>query len=162
MFSRVRLRIPDQHAKINHLPSFSHVRALVAASCCFNPPSPQYPDPCVYTNNHSVVAYATKDFETWDYLGVALPLDSRKVSWLAGLRAHEAGHCSLAFPHINISNNTHGLPALLKHVNTRSLRGQAVRCLRSRNLSLTHSMSCANCRSADVYATSNPIIGLLS
>jgi hypothetical protein len=24
------------------------------ASCCFNPPSEQYPDPCVYTTNHSV------------------------------------------------------------------------------------------------------------
>jgi hypothetical protein len=47
------------------------------ASCCFNPPSPQYPDACVYTNNHSVVVYSTSDFSNWDYLGVALPLANR-------------------------------------------------------------------------------------
>jgi hypothetical protein len=47
------------------------------ASCCFNPPSKAYPDACVYTNNHSVVAYETPDFETWTYLGVALPLSAR-------------------------------------------------------------------------------------
>lgn len=49
------------------------------ASCCFNPPSPTYPDPCVYTNNHSVVVYSTTDFQTWTFGGEALPLANRKV-----------------------------------------------------------------------------------
>ena len=48
-------------------------------SCCFNPPSPQYPDACVYTNSQSVVVYSTPDFTTWTYQGVALPLSSRRV-----------------------------------------------------------------------------------
>jgi hypothetical protein len=50
------------------------------ATCCFNPPSTRFPDACVYTNNHSVVAYRT-DFVTWEYLGVALPMTAR----LAGI-----------------------------------------------------------------------------
>jgi hypothetical protein len=48
------------------------------ASCCFNPPSPMYPDACVYTANHSVVVYSTPDFASFDYLGVALPLAARR------------------------------------------------------------------------------------
>ena len=47
------------------------------ATCCFSPPSPQYPDACVYTTNHSVVAYATTDFVNFQWLGVVLPLSSR-------------------------------------------------------------------------------------
>jgi len=49
------------------------------ASCCFNPPTSRYPDACVYTNNHSVMAYASTDLMSWQYLGVALPLSSRRV-----------------------------------------------------------------------------------
>jgi hypothetical protein len=46
------------------------------ATCCFNPPSHRFPDACVYTNNHTVVAYRT-DWESWTYLGEALPLSAR-------------------------------------------------------------------------------------
>ena len=42
------------------------------ASCCFSPPSPQYPDPCVYTANHSVSVYSTADFASFKPLGVVL------------------------------------------------------------------------------------------
>lgn len=49
------------------------------ASCCFNPPSPRYPDACVYTANHSVVAYRTDDFATYEPLGVVLPLSARRA-----------------------------------------------------------------------------------
>ena len=48
------------------------------ASCCFNPPSPTYPDACVYTANHSVVVYSTPDFASYSFLGVALPLAARR------------------------------------------------------------------------------------
>ena len=48
------------------------------ASCCFSPPSPAYPDACVYTSNHSVIVYRTADFERFDYLGVALSRESRR------------------------------------------------------------------------------------
>ena len=48
------------------------------ASCCFNPPTPRYPDPCVYTANHTVVAYSTPDFVAFDYLGEALPASARR------------------------------------------------------------------------------------
>ena len=43
------------------------------ASCCMQSEG----DGCVYTNNHSVVVYATKDLIQWNYLGVALPRSSR-------------------------------------------------------------------------------------
>jgi hypothetical protein len=49
------------------------------AACCFSPPSPAYPDACVYTANHSVVVYATTDFETWSFGGVALPVSTRRA-----------------------------------------------------------------------------------
>jgi len=49
------------------------------ASCCFSPPTPRYPDPCVYTANHSVVAYSTPDFASFTYLGEALPLGARRA-----------------------------------------------------------------------------------
>lgn len=39
------------------------------ASCCFNPPSPAYPDACVYTANHTINAYTTPDFATWTFRG---------------------------------------------------------------------------------------------
>ena len=49
------------------------------ASCCFSPPSPRFPDPCVYTANHSVVVYSTPDFVAYDFLGEALPLAARRA-----------------------------------------------------------------------------------
>lgn len=45
------------------------------ASCCFT--AAPFTDPCVYTNNHSVLVYSTPDFATWRYEGVALPLSAR-------------------------------------------------------------------------------------
>lgn len=47
------------------------------ASCCFNPPSTQFPDSCVYTTNHSVVVYSTPDFVSFTFLGEALSESSR-------------------------------------------------------------------------------------
>ena len=47
------------------------------ASCCFSPPTPQYPDACVYTGNHSVVGYSTVDFHSWKAMGVVLSLSDR-------------------------------------------------------------------------------------
>ena len=38
------------------------------ASCCFAGSM----DPCVYTNNHSVVVYSTIDLMSWKYEGIAL------------------------------------------------------------------------------------------
>jgi len=46
------------------------------AYCCFA--FPPYSDPCVYTNNHSVLVYRTVNFESWDYLGVALSTSARR------------------------------------------------------------------------------------
>lgn len=43
------------------------------ASCCFKGPS----DPCVYTNNHSVVVYKTGNFQDYEYRGVALNTSAR-------------------------------------------------------------------------------------
>ena len=44
------------------------------ASCCFAGPN----DPCVYTSNHTVVAYRTRDFAAWAPLGaVQTPADRR-------------------------------------------------------------------------------------
>jgi hypothetical protein len=47
------------------------------AACCFT--AAPYTDPCVYTNNHSVVVYSTPDFGTWTYRGVALNVSARQV-----------------------------------------------------------------------------------
>ena len=43
------------------------------ASCCFDGPS----DACVYTANHSVVLYSTRDFDTWTPHGEVLGVGSR-------------------------------------------------------------------------------------
>lgn len=46
------------------------------ASCCFVPPTKQYPDPCVFATGHRVLVYATTDLRRWRLLGVALtPID---------------------------------------------------------------------------------------
>eukprot|EP00040_Diaphanoeca_grandis_P034919 m.218170 g.218170 ORF g.218170 m.218170 type:complete len:402 (-) comp33256_c1_seq4:91-1296(-) len=46
------------------------------ASCCYVPPSKQYPDTCVFATNHSVVLYSTSDLTNWTRHGVVLsPLD---------------------------------------------------------------------------------------
>ena len=45
------------------------------ASCCMR--TQPTPDPCVYTNNHTVVVYKTDDLSSWQYLGVALALEHR-------------------------------------------------------------------------------------
>ena len=47
------------------------------ASCCFVPPTKQYPDPCVFATGHRVLVYATTDLQHWRFLGVALSPDSR-------------------------------------------------------------------------------------
>eukprot|EP00039_Didymoeca_costata_P021798 m.345456 g.345456 ORF g.345456 m.345456 type:complete len:364 (-) comp26482_c0_seq1:23-1114(-) len=47
------------------------------ASCCYVPPSPAFPDPCVFVNNHTVEVYRTTDFASWEYKGVALQLANR-------------------------------------------------------------------------------------
>ena len=52
---------------------------LGCADCCFSPPSPRYPDTCVYADGHAVVAYRTTDFLAWEPLGVALPVANRKA-----------------------------------------------------------------------------------
>ena len=57
--------------------------------CCFNkpskPPHPMRPDCADPTNGsnpyglyHQFVTYSTRDFATWTYLGVAMPLAARK------------------------------------------------------------------------------------
>ena len=67
------------------------------ASCCFNTPGgvphPMRSD-CTDPKNgsnpygyyHQFVAYRTTDFQTWEYLGVALPLSARKPGEL--MRPH--------------------------------------------------------------------------
>ncbi len=52
---------------------------LGCADCCFSPPTSQYPDTCVYADGHTVVAYRTTDFLSWEPTGVALPLANRKA-----------------------------------------------------------------------------------
>lgn len=47
------------------------------AICCYSPPTPEYPDTCVYADQHVVVAYSTPDFEVWTPLGTVLPLSAR-------------------------------------------------------------------------------------
>lgn len=47
------------------------------ASCCFVPPTKQYPDPCVFATGHRVLVYATVDLQHWRLLGVALSPESR-------------------------------------------------------------------------------------
>jgi hypothetical protein len=48
------------------------------ASCCFA--TGYAPDPCVYTINHTVLAYSTPDFSSgsWKLLGAALPPSARR------------------------------------------------------------------------------------
>jgi hypothetical protein len=46
------------------------------ASCCFA--TGYAPDPCVYTANHTVLAYSTPDFESFTPLGAALPPSERR------------------------------------------------------------------------------------
>jgi hypothetical protein len=45
------------------------------ASCCFQGPT----DPCVYTDNHTVVAYSTRDFAAWRFEGVMLAPSGRRA-----------------------------------------------------------------------------------
>ena len=45
------------------------------ASCCFAGPN----DPCVYTANHSVVLYSTRDFSSWQFEGVVLAPSGRRA-----------------------------------------------------------------------------------
>ena len=47
------------------------------ASCCFQGPG----DPCVYTDNHTVVAYSTRDFAAWQPAGAGavLPPAARRA-----------------------------------------------------------------------------------
>ena len=47
------------------------------ASCCYVPPTAQYPDECIFTTNHTVLVYATKDFQSWQLLGPALVQSAR-------------------------------------------------------------------------------------
>jgi hypothetical protein len=47
------------------------------AACCFT--SPPLTDPCVYTANHSVRAYATRDFAVYTPLGVVLAPGTRRT-----------------------------------------------------------------------------------
>ena len=47
------------------------------ASCCFT--APPFSDPCVYTANHSVIAYRTSDFASWQPLGAVLPPSARRA-----------------------------------------------------------------------------------
>ena len=47
------------------------------ASCCYVPPTPRYPDTCVFTTNHSVYVYRTKDFQKFENLGIVLNISSR-------------------------------------------------------------------------------------
>ena len=46
------------------------------STCCFT--APPFTDPCVYTSNHSVLVYKTNDFDTWQYMGVALSTANRR------------------------------------------------------------------------------------
>jgi hypothetical protein len=47
------------------------------ASCCYVPPTPAYPDSCVFTTNHSVYVYKTKDFQTFENMGIVLNTTNR-------------------------------------------------------------------------------------
>ena len=47
------------------------------STCCFT--QPPETDPCVYTANHTVVAYRTPDFSTFTPLGAVLPPSARRV-----------------------------------------------------------------------------------
>jgi beta-xylosidase len=48
------------------------------ADCCYVPSTALYPDPCVFTANHSVHVYATQDLKKWRPLGVALSPEHRR------------------------------------------------------------------------------------
>ena len=45
------------------------------STCCFT--KPPLSDPCVYTDNHTVVAYRTNDWATFAPLGAVLPPSAR-------------------------------------------------------------------------------------
>lgn len=45
------------------------------ASCCFQGVN----DPCVYTDNHTVISYFTKDFSSWENKGTALAISNRRI-----------------------------------------------------------------------------------
>jgi beta-xylosidase len=48
------------------------------ASCCFNPPSnPFDTDECVFSDQHQIVVYSSRDFAHWTYVGIALTLTAR-------------------------------------------------------------------------------------
>ena len=47
------------------------------ASCCYVPPTKEYPDACVFTQNHSVYVYKTIDFQTFENLGIVLNISNR-------------------------------------------------------------------------------------
>ena len=47
------------------------------ASCCYVPPTTAYPDSCIFTTNHTVLVYATKDLSSWQFLGRALVSSDR-------------------------------------------------------------------------------------
>ena len=36
------------------------------------PPTPRFPDACVFTDNHTVYVYRTTDLASWEPLGAAL------------------------------------------------------------------------------------------
>ena len=55
------------------------------ASCCFRAITPPT---CVETSNHSVIVYRTPDFDTWEYLGVALPAEARPAPRQIMYRPH--------------------------------------------------------------------------
>ena len=69
------------------------------ASCCYVPSTPQYTDNCVFRNNHSVVAYKTKDFSTFDYIGVVLSLSDRPggIEFRPHIVKPRAGHYVMWF-----------------------------------------------------------------
>jgi len=66
------------------------------ASCCYVPPTPRYPDTCVFTTNHSVYVYRTKDFQKFENLGIRESSFDRmlypqaQTSLLCGLRTGQA------------------------------------------------------------------------
>ncbi len=47
------------------------------ASCCYVPPTESYPDTCVFTKNHTVVAYRTRDFAQFEFMGAVLRPSAR-------------------------------------------------------------------------------------
>ena len=97
------------------------------SSCCMT--KAPFTDPCVYTNNHTVVVYQTDDFETFRYKGEALPRANRVdgiefrpcvvfnaatrkfVMWYEDRHAGQKGYAvamsdSAAGPFVTVSNST--------------------------------------------------------